>query len=129
MLKLPQEYCVSVPLKSLARRPFYDSWRHPNLVAVELEVVFAVVEVLFKPAAHAELEVRCHRHVTSIKQGMYIGAQEQAVLNGVLPFGADGFDVGGFQNRQGFFPRHRTPTLVDIRHQHPEGTLPKAWKD
>lgn len=89
----------------------------------------SVVELLLDAAAHLETEVRRYCHVAGVEQAMDVAPQQQAVARLVVAAVAKGADVSGFERRQRAFLRHGAASLVDVRHQHTESTLPQAWPD
>ena len=70
----------------------------PDGLAVVLVVDLAVVVVLAEPAADAELVVRGDGDVAAVEEAVDVGAEEEAVLEGVAGrVLAEGDDVGSVE--------------------------------
>jgi len=70
-----------MPLQKLARRPLLSTPRYPEFGVLELVIVFTIVKIFLELLADTETVVRRDCDVASVKQGVHVGAQQQAVVH------------------------------------------------
>jgi len=92
-------------------------------LAVEWIIRPAVFELFLQAAADLDLILWRDGYVAAVKQAMEIASEEQAVVHGVRAALIEGFDVGGFERREGMLLRNCACAEVGIRNEDAESPL------
>ena len=109
-------YLLVVPLDIARVGLSVDALRQDKHRFPMVPVVFPpVLEFFFDPAAYLDSVLRSDGQISAVEQLVQVGAQQQAVGNGMGAGFGVGFDVGGLQSRQRLFPADGT-TAAD-RHR------------
>lgn len=115
-----------MPLQELPLGTILSVWREPNLTPLELVVVFAIVELVLKFAAHSKLVVWCNGYVPTVEEGMYVSSKQKAIVCSVESTVAYRLDMCGFQDRERLLSGHSTLTLVLCPSPAPEMILARG---
>jgi len=115
-----------VPFKKLAIRTFLRPVRDPKPAAIELIVVFTVVEVFFQPLAHPDAMFGGDRDVPLIEEGVHVRTHQDAIVYSVLAGLCDRADMRGLKYRKGLLSRHRAAPFIGFGDDHAEASLTKS---
>ena len=98
-------------------------------VAIQTEVLFAVIEVIFKFAAGSKLVVWRDGNVALVEQPMNVGPEKQAVVDAMLAFFGYWLDVSSFKCGKGFFTGDCASAMVSVCYQDSERTLTETLSE
>ena len=112
-----------MPLKELAIGAVIGARRKPDFHSLELEVVLAIVVVIFKSPAYPKLVIRSYSHITTIEECMYIRTEKTTIVDAMLSSLFYWPDMRCLNNWQGFLTCNRATSLVGVGDEHSECSL------
>ncbi len=116
---------IGMPLEEFLGWTIVGTLGHPQLVALELKILFSVMKLLFDSAAHHEPEIGCDRNIPAIEKSVKIRPEQKAVINPVSTTFADRAYVRRLEHGKNLFTGHSATPLVGIGHHDTEGPLPQ----
>jgi hypothetical protein len=101
-----------------------DIIRHLDVSSVQGVVVASVLEFVLDPPADLEAPLGRDCHVPTVEQTVKVAPQQKPVGNLMRTTSGIGTHVRRIQRWESSFPSDRTSSVIAVRHQQPEGTLP-----